>query len=400
VIDRGVVLCGEGPELSRLLFDTDDLAIDIVTYDRGDFVAVVSGADKGSTVIVVEDASSFSAGGYAELQQTNDWSVMDPAGEWRDASWVPEDAVGQMFRIASVTGDALTVEPPVHMTYDMGQDPVIRRLGLVEGAGLQDLYVSRVGTQDASTVEMKNAALSWMRGCESDFTSGSHVSMTSALWCEVRDSFLHDSHDHGGGGHGYGVNLGNHVTGVLVENDIFVHLRHSMLVQVGATGNVFGYNYSIEPYQSEGGDWTPCDVSLHGHYPNMNLFEGNVVQEIDVSDYWGASGPGNTFFRNRVESEGIEIMDHAHDQNVVGNELGSDPDVVSSDSTVHGTLVHGNYEDGSIHWDPGIESRDLPSSLYLDAKPAFFGDADWPVTGGDLAPSTGTIPARERYEDM
>jgi len=39
-------------------------------------------------------------------------------------------------------------------------------------------------------------------------------------------------------------------------------------------------------YQSEGGNWTPADISVHGHYAYSNLFEGNIVQEITVSDYW------------------------------------------------------------------------------------------------------------------
>lgn len=399
-IDKGVVLCGEGPDASFLRFDTDSRGIDIVKYDRGDWVAITSGYVKGSTTLEVADGSSFAAGDYAEMKQTNNWDVMDPENTWRSASWVPEDAVGQMFRVAAVSGDTLTVEPPVHMDYDAGYDPVIRQLGLVEGAGLQGLHLSRTSTGDAGTVQMKNAVACWMRDCVSEDTTTSHVGMSSALWCEVRDSVFDDAYDHGGGGHGYGTNLGNHVTACLVENNVFIHLRHSMLVQVGATGNVFGYNYSREPFQSEGGSWTPCDISLHGHYPNMNLFEGNTVQEADVSDYWGPCGPGNTFFRNRVQSEGIEVMDYSHRQNVVGNELGTDPNVASADSTVTDTLLHGNYEDGSIHWDPSIDVHTLPDSLYLDSKPAFFGDVDWPATGADLAPGGGTIPAESRYLDM
>ena len=399
-IDKGVVLCGEGPDLSRLEFETDDLGIDIVTYERGDWVAVVSGLDRWSTSIVVEDGSSFPSGTFAELQQDNDWAVMDPAGEWRDASWVPEAAVGQMFLVTAVDGNTLTVEPQVHLSYNPAMNPVIRPLGLVEGAGLQGLHLERVDASDAGTIEMKNAAGCWMRDSASEMTSQSHVSMTSAIRCEVRDSYFHDSYDHGGGGHGYGVNLGSHVTDCLVENNVFVHLRHSMLVQVGASGNVFGYNFSTDPYQSEGGDWTPCDISLHGHYAHMNLFEANVVQEIDVSDYWGPCGPGNTFFRDRVMAEGIEIMDYAHGQNVVGNELGSDPNVVSIDGTVADTLVHGNLEDGAVSWDPAIADHDLPPSLYLPGRPTFFGDDTWPATGSDVAGSGDTIPAERRWLDM
>jgi hypothetical protein len=41
----------------------------------------------------VDDASGFVAGEYAEIQQTNDWSVMDPEVRWRNETWVPEGSV-------------------------------------------------------------------------------------------------------------------------------------------------------------------------------------------------------------------------------------------------------------------------------------------------------------------
>ena len=399
-IDKGVVLCGEGSDKSRLLFDADATGISIVKYDRGDFVAVTDGHTKGSTELTVADSSSFVVGQYAELQQTNDWAVMDPEGVWESASWVPEDAVGQMFKVIGINGNTLSVDPPVYIDYNANQDPKVRRMGLVEGAGLQGLYFARSSTHDRGTVLMKNTAMSWIRDCVSEDTTKDHVGFSSALWCEVRDSLFREAFDHGGGGHGYGTNLGNHATANLVENNIFVHLRHSMLVQVGATGNVFGYNYSREPYQSEGGNWTPCDISLHGHYNNMNLFEGNTVQEVDVSDYWGPSGPGNTFFRNRVESEGIEVMDYSHGQNVVGNELSTDINITVVDSTVTSTFIHGNYENGALQWDSSVTDHDLPTSLYLSQKPSFFESTPWPATGGDLAPDGAKIPAQTRYEQL
>jgi hypothetical protein len=399
-LDKGVVLCGEGPALSRLEFDGDAPGIAILKYDRGDFVAAVDGLTKGSTALTVADGSGFREGGYAELQQTNDWEKMDPGNEWRSASWVPENCVGQMMRVVSVTGNTLVVDPPLTLDVDPAFDPVVRPLELVEGAGLQGLYLARRDDADQVTVQMKNASRSWMRDCESENTMRAHVGMESALWCEVRDSYFHHAHDYGGGGHGYGVSLGLHVTGVLTENNIFVHLRHAMIAQTGATANVFGYNYSIDPYQSEGGGWTPCDISLHGHYLSGNLFEANTVQEIDVADYWGAAGPNNTFFRNRVQAEGLDVLDYSHGQNVVGNELGGDPNVVTIDPAVTGTLVHGNYEDGAVAWDPAIADRTLPPSLYLTAKPPFFGDAPWPLSGADLAPSSTPLPAQVRYEAM
>jgi hypothetical protein len=234
-----------------------------------------------------------------------------------------------------------------------------------------------------------------MRDCESENTFRAHVSGASSLRCEIRRNYMHHAHDYGGGGHGYGVTLGEHVTDFLMEDNIFVHLRHAMMVQVGASGNVYGYNYSVET-QSEG-TWTPCDISMHGHYPHMNLFEGNVVQEVDIADYWGPCGPGNTLLRNRVESEGIDVDDYSHGQNVVGNELTSDPNDITVFASVQDTLLHGNYQDGSISWDPNISDHDIPDSYYHSSKPGFFECAPWPATGADLAPDSEMIPAERRH---
>jgi hypothetical protein len=220
----------------------------------------------------------------------------------------------------------------------------------------------------------------------------------TAYRCEIRDNYIHHAGGYGGGGQGYGVTLSDRTDSCLVEDNIFRSLRHAMMVKVGASGNVFGYNYSLENVATDGSTRLP-DVSLHGHYPSFNLFEGNVVQDIHSADYWGPSGPGNTFFRNRVESgfepdrRGIRISDHSHRQNVVGNEVVHG--VIAIDRSVQGTLLHGNLGRGLVSWNPGITDRDLPSSYYLAAKPSFFGTLPWPSTGADR--SNGTNPAKERY---
>jgi len=284
--------------------------------------------------------------------------------------------------------------------FEAAMAPVVRPLGLVEGAGLQGLHLARNDEADRETVLIKNAAGCWVRDCEGENTMRAHVAMESTLWNEVRDSTFHHAHDYGGGGHGYGISLGLHVTATLTENNVFFHLRHSMILQIGATLNVFAYNYSTDPFQNESGTWTPCDISLHGHYANGNLFEGNTVQEIDVSDYWGATGPRNTFFRNRVQAEGIDVLDHSHGQNVVGNELGANLDILTIDATVTDTFVHGNFQNGAIGWDPAIAEHILPPSLFRTSKPSFFGPTPWPVTGADLVPTAGKLPAQQRYESM
>jgi hypothetical protein len=397
-LDDGAVLRGQGAANTFLKFDlggSGDNCIEAITYERGTWVAIQSGHDKGSTTLAVADATEFVAPTFAEIQQTNDPDIMYTDPEW-DQSWA-DDSMGEVVRVIGKNGNQLTLEDPLHFSYDPDMNPLIRPQGFVERAGIEYLHLERLDAGDGHTVLFKNAAWVWMREVESDTTFRAHVSTDTVYGCEVRDSYMHHSHDYGGGGHGYGTNLGRHTTNCLIENNIFVSLRHAMLVQVGANGNVFAYNYSREPISQ--GTWSPPDISLHGHYPFYNLFESNIVQETAVSDYWGPVGPGNTFLRNCVEYEGLWIDDHSHDQNVVGNTLtdGAKNDL-SIDPSVEGTLVHGNWVDGAIQWDPGIPNHTIPDSYYLAARPNFYGTDAWPSIGGDLGPVC-TNPAFERWED-
>ena len=97
-----------------------------------------------------------------------------------------------------------------------------------------------------------------------------------------------------------------------------------MVLQAGANGNVFAYNYSTEPHWEE--TVLPAnsagDITLHGNYVYMNLFEGNVVQNIVIDNSHGINGPYNTFYRNRAELWGIFMNSSAGNyQNFIGNQV-------------------------------------------------------------------------------
>ena len=57
-----------------------------------------------------------------------------------------------------------------------------------------------------------------------------------------------------------------------------------------------------------------------------------------------------------------------------------------------------DYVTSSVHWDPEIADHDLPSSLYLTHKPAFFGDMTWPWVDPTGAQQLHTLPAKARYD--
>ena len=188
-----------------------------------------------------------------------------------------------------------------------------------------------------------------------------------------------------------------HTTGTLVENNIFDSLRHAMMVQTGASGNVFGYNYSVNPVQGEGEinlnkGWIQPDISVHGHYPFMNLFEGNYVSEIGIADYWGPAGPGNTYFRNKVIDEGIFFYDDSHRQNVIGNITTgiTDRDKKSRDNIIKANVVNNETVN---------PVSDLPGSLYLNNIPSFLKGYKWPLYGPDVT-GKNKLPAQVRYEKI
>jgi hypothetical protein len=385
----GVVLRGAGAAETHLVINHDGVAIDFSLFQRGAWVNAIDGYSKGSSVLAVADASRFTAGGYGEIQQDNDPLVMYTSPDW-DQTWA-RNAVGQVFRVAAVDGNRLLLDTPLHVDFDPRLHPIVRPQGLLENSGLEDLHLRRADRSDTNMVSMTNVANVWMVGVLSELAAKSHVYVNTGYRVEVRDSEFDDASDHGGGGHGYGVELIVHTADALVQNNIFRRLRHSMMVHVGATGNVFGYNYSREPE----GVSQAADISVHGHYPSANLFEGNVVQGVAVTDFWGPAGPHNLFFRNRVELAGIRLADASHHQNIVGNEVAGGR--IVRDATVDPAtlLVHGNRVDGAVGWDPSIDDQALPDSYYLVAKPEFFGAMEWPSTGSDRP--EGLNPAKRRF---
>jgi hypothetical protein len=211
-----------------------------------------------------------------------------------------------------------------------------------------------------------------------------------------------------------GVVAGDHATDCLVENNTFFHLRHAMMTKQGANGNVFGYNASFLNYAHEGARsyGRLCDISQHGHFSYMNLFEGNVVQFVTFADWWGPTGPQSTCFRNRVLDRGIEVKDQSHAQNVLANTLlggGIAVEASCRDAWVEKNLFVKSAVSGrdALTVGPGPTGWKLPASLYLAGKPAWWGDRPWPAIGADVdraaladGQKPSAIPAEQRYHEV
>jgi hypothetical protein len=322
ILKSGIVLRGEGSNATHLNFYSDVGCMTIKGRTSGTFVSIQSGFQKGSSQIVVANASGFQAGDGGIIRQ-GDIEVVDPTGQWSESSWVPEYVVGQMVKIVAVNGNTLTIDPPLNFTFSSGNNPEIQPVDYIQQVGIEDLHIKRINTGTISNnINIDYAVDSWIKNVESDFTQKHHMSIRRSLHLEIRGCYIHDALSKGGGGRGFGTKLSTYATAILVEDNIFNELRHSMLVQLGVNGCVFGYNYAQRNYSDDG--WDKSYISVHGHYPYMNLFEGNIVGMVGIADYWGASGPGNTLFRNRVMGtdkrkdfgpyRGIMVDDYSHMQ--------------------------------------------------------------------------------------
>ena len=424
---KSIVLRGAGSDSTFIKNDaTSGNVIKIYSYSGSSTANVTGGYTKGSTTITVDNPSALSAEHYVTIDQDNDPAVTENIPSYCTR------AIAQIVKMTNISGNDITINRPLYYTYNPSMNIKATALyggsaGKVSDAGIEDLYIERTSASDTDTINFTFAVNCWIKNIESYNAGRWHVRLRQSYACEVRDSYFHHAFTYGGD-HGYGVGLFQKSTDNLIVNNIFYHLRHSMLIEYGGCGNVFAYNYSKDPVNENGEstDWLMADFAVHGGHPYMNLFEGNIGAHMNPDNALG-SNRHNTFFRNQAIRESIpsviyhlyaiDIHQYGLYENFVGNILGlpgatgnawrlgcnSDGKCSSPDPRVESTLLnHGNYDyvTDSTQWDESIDDHTLPNSYYLSSKPSFFGSYSWPSIGPDLNPKVGTLPAKKRFDDM
>ena len=406
-LPSGTVLRGAGAYSTTLRCDRGGVASGCLAVGgraEGSFRSVLAGFSRGERTLVLADASDLSPGDWAEIRQDNgDWDVSP-------ADWA-EHAVGQIVRVTEVEGNDVLLEHPLRVDLNPALDPELRRVVPAADVGIESLRIVRVDEPAEGAghnIQFSFAVYGWVMGVESDHSVGSHVMIVASSNIEIGGCWFHDAFTYDGAGtRGYGVTLNDRAGECLVENNVFRNLRHAMMTKKGASGNVFAYNYSIEPHRSEPINDATGDISLHGHWSSANLFEGNVVQNVIIDHYWGPSGPFNTFFRNRVEWFGIILTQgspQTAEQAFVGNEIpksGYNLLIQIAWGLYYqlrgpGHLAYGNDVDGSIEPSGTGDLTDIsyyraPQDDWCELAPG------WPTLGPPNPIGTGSIRARDRY---
>ena len=460
-IRKGIVLRGEGPAKTRVVrHEAKDnwhgaviRIINDATFAQP--VAVTARAPIGARRVEVADPDPFQVGDILQLDQRDDPALVT-TGDCRWFKRMDADggarSMGQRVEVIGKEGTSLLLATPLYFTLDPALKPQAVKFtqAPVHRAGIEDLYVTG-GIQ--TSIDVVNAAYSWVRNVESDKVLGRHMSIMGCYRCVIRDSFVHHARDYNSGAHAYGISLSAQTSDTLVENNIAYYLNKPILMEAAGGGNVIAYNYADDPILGQQPTWQEVAIDgSHCSHPFMTLIEGNWAPHIGAANTHG-SASHLTFYRNHASTKArtvahtsnttaIQLDSGMLGMNVLGNVLSlpgantryeptPDPkkkdvyrwDTIgwpppkafmlggwardwqpqNFDPRVAATILrHGNfdYAGNAVRWDPKIARKDLPASLYLTAKPEFWGDLPWPFVDPLRQPMVGTLPAKARFDAM
>jgi hypothetical protein len=458
VIGKGVVVRGKGPKDTLLQsngFNGAVVSIGAPFPHVAASVDLAADAPKGATSIAVRDPRGFPPGTLALIDELWDpayvqWSATrspsgDPSRGWFSRFDRP---VGQMVEVQSVSGNSLTLTAPLHIAFDVAHGAQLSRFDrpAVRGAGLEDLRVHGGGNDNIALVL---AAYSWVQNVESEWSTGDSIAIDGSFRSVVRDSYFHHSPELYPGGGAYGLSVANASADNLIENDIFWHFNKVMVMRASGGGNVVGYNYFEDGFigttPTDYTQWMEVGMNAsHMTCPHYELFEGNEAFNMDADDTWGNS-VYITFFRNHATGKrrSFPDVDNRHAAGLmagswwytfVGNvlgypemsaapyssfryesslpwapqpvpmwQLGYDPENWDrpADPKVLSTVIReGNFDYATrqVHWSG--DAWELPPSLYLKEKPAFFGNDPWPWVDPAGETKLHVLPARARFDAM
>jgi hypothetical protein len=395
-LPSNIIIKGQGADSTTFKMDLGGSghSIKIVgSSSIGDTTSLTQSAAKDSTFINVIDTTGFSVGDWIQIIQIDTDLVT--------STWA-YNTVGQIVKINNIINNKFILDSPLRMDFNLNRNPYIKKIIPVKNVGLECIKIHRLDStspQQSSNVFYQYAVNSWVSGIESENCSYSHIEGRNSSNLYINKSYFHHAFGYGGDGRAYGVMLHSTTNECLVEDNVMEHLRHSMIVQSGANGNVFSYNYSLDPFWDSSPSNSAGDMVLHGNYPYSNLFEQNICRNIVIDNSHGPNGPHNTFFRNRAEGFGIFFSaNNSPNQNFIGNDIPNTTfpyNVVNYNISGMGHFLYGNNNKGTI--DPSGTSN-LPdlSYAYLN-QPSFISTNQWVGIGTPNVMGANNIPVFDRY---
>ncbi|HTO15382.1 MAG TPA: glycosyl hydrolase family 28-related protein [Edaphocola sp.] len=396
ILGANTILKGEGSHKTNLKFalgGTDKHGILIKGNATNIISLITNSVFKGDSVLKIAIPDSFNIGDFIKIEFNDSSLVTDSWGL---------GTVGQIVEILAKSGNDIKISSLIRLNYNLSDNPRIRKINMIKNVGIECLKILRTD----STIDQTHNILfefvenAFVKGIVSEKSNFAHIALLNSTNIEIKGSCFYDAFGFGEGGKAAGILCGNTSNECLIENNVFDHLRHSMLLQTGANANVFAYNYSIHPFwnQSPLPSNAAGDIVLHGNYPYANLFEGNIVQNIVIDNAHGRNGPYNCFFRNRSELYGIIMNNNPATDSIafVGNEI-TNPNSPFGNYILFGAghFQYGNNLNNVIK--PNGTNNLIDTSYYLNNYPSFMTGYSLPSIGTPNLLNSKTIPSKERY---
>jgi hypothetical protein len=413
-------------------------------------VSSASGITFGDLCVVTElNDSSF-------VSQTSSNGTASWVDGWNDGG---ARARGQTVEITAINGTTVTISPPLYSDYVRTPWLTAGSGTAIDHAGVEDLQVYAMDRGMSTNFFFSKAKHCWVKNVYGNFVDGDHARIDWSLNCEIRHCWFDDAFVHSSGQYDNQVGLRYKTSGCLIVDNVFTRLHAGVVAEWGAAGNVIAYNYADDGYDDDaatGSRWMTMNVDgNHGAHPQFNLFEGNICPKFCIDSYWGTSshalvlrnhflgyasahgpysvrGTYTAPFNLTQDLGAIQIWEGQSKITAIGNVLGDETIsgytykitnpasrsyagkylwVLGYSGSSDGggrailpnpalTLIdHGNYDyvNRAAIWDPGIPERDIPPSLFLPAKPGWFGSHNWPANGPDVAGYYSDIPAKARW---
>lgn len=255
---------------------------------------------KGDSILQADSDFPWNAG---------DWVMLFSDDNHMSSDWANNKCT-QVLQVKDRTEDGgIVFSSPYNRDYGISEAITFAGLNPVVNAAIMDLSIE---SKECKTGFVANIRMNMAVGCfvsniRSDSCNYAHLAIEASAYCMINESRITNAHDYGNGGRGYGVVLQYGATNCQITENTLDRLRHSLLLQLSANGNVLLKNKSTNPYWT--GVFLPKksagDIVFHGNFPFANLIAENNVGQIVLDDSHGANGPDNCFYANEVNSYGI-----------------------------------------------------------------------------------------------
>jgi len=221
----------------------------------------------------------------------------------------------------------VTITPGVYFNnIRSSQTPGAWWPGFAQNNGLETLTIDQSNT-NSNPISIFNCYQCWVKGIRSLYGGRNDIVTYENLQSVIRDSYFYGAQTPGTS-QSYGVEFETATSALLLENNIFQQTTNPIMFGQG-TGNVIGYNFAVDN-QNNGGVMALVYYA-HNAGSEMNLWEGNNLNNIHSdSSTWGSSTNG-TIFRNMLTGWQlgktystllVSLESWSRAFNVVGNILG------------------------------------------------------------------------------